>query len=50
MEREEIIRSSLKNRGALILTKDIAEAIQISNSIGPEHLELSVKDAESIVD
>ena len=50
MEREEIIRSSLKNRGALILTKDIAEAIQISNSIAPEHLELSVEDPKGIVD
>ena len=50
MEREEIIRTSLKNRGALILTKDIAEAIQISNDIAPEHLELSVEDPEGIVD
>jgi histidinol dehydrogenase len=50
MDRAEIIRSSLKNRGALILTKDIAEAIQISNRIAPEHLELSVKDPEGIVD
>jgi histidinol dehydrogenase len=50
MEREEIIRSSLKNRGALILTKDIAEAIQISNSIAPEHLELSVEDPEGVID
>ena len=50
MDREEIIRTSLKNRGALILTKDIAEAIQISNDIAPEHLELSVKDPEGIVD
>ncbi|MDC3216597.1 histidinol dehydrogenase, partial [Candidatus Pseudothioglobus singularis] len=29
---------------------DIAEAIQISNDIAPEHLELSVKDPEGIVD
>jgi histidinol dehydrogenase len=50
LDREEIIRTSLKNRGALILTKDIAEAIQISNSIAPEHLELSVKNPERIVD
>ena len=50
MDREEIIRSSLKNRGALILTKDIAEAIQISNSIAPEHLELSVEDPEGVID
>ena len=50
MDREEIIRTSLKNRGALILTKNISEAIQISNDIAPEHLELSVKDPEGIVD
>jgi histidinol dehydrogenase len=50
MDREEIIRISLKNKGALILTKDIAEAIQISNNIAPEHLELSVEDPEGIVD
>jgi len=49
MEREEIIRTALKNRGALILTKDIEEAVQISNKIAPEHLELSVEDPESIL-
>ncbi len=50
MDREDIIRASLMNRGALILTKDINEAIQISNEIAPEHLELSVANPESIVD
>ncbi|MDA8876598.1 histidinol dehydrogenase [Candidatus Thioglobus sp.] len=50
MEREPIIRTALKNRGALILTKDIDEAIQISNKIAPEHLELSVENPESILD
>ena len=50
MERENIIRIALKNRGALILTKDIDEAIQISNKIAPEHLELSVENPESILD
>jgi len=50
MEREHIIRTALKNRGALILTKDIAEAIEISNHIAPEHLELSVENPESILD
>ena len=50
MERKQIIRTSLKNRGALILTKDIDDAIKISNLIAPEHLELSVDDPESIVD
>ena len=50
MERENIIRTALENRGALILTKDIGEAIQISNKIAPEHLELSVENPESIFD
>ena len=50
MDRESIIRTALKNRGALILTKDINEAIKISNKIAPEHLELSVKNPESILD
>ena len=50
MERENIIRIALKNRGALILTKDIDEAIKISNKIAPEHLELSVENPESILD
>jgi len=50
MEREDIIRIALKNRGALIHTKDINEAISLSNIIAPEHLELSVKNPESLLD
>ena len=50
MEREQIIKTSLNNRGALILTQDIDDAVKISNRIAPEHLELSVEDPESILD
>ena len=50
MEREQIIKTSLKNRGALILSQDIDDAVKISNRIAPEHLELSVEDPESILD
>ena len=50
IDREQIIRASLKNNGALILTKDIDDAIKISNIIAPEHLELSIEDPESIID
>ena len=42
MPRKDIINTSITNRGALILTKSIEEAIEISNYIAPEHLELSV--------
>ena len=50
MVRKDIIASALKNRGALIHTKDIDEAIAISNRIAPEHLELSVENPETLLD
>jgi len=50
MDRKDIIKTALKNRGALIHTKDIDEAISISNRIAPEHLELSVKNPETLLD
>jgi len=50
MERKDIIETALKNRGALIHTKDIDEAISISNCIAPEHLELSVEKPETFLD
>ena len=34
------------SRGALVLVNDMDDAIAISNRIAPEHLELSVDDAE----
>lgn len=45
MPRQDIIRTSLQNRGALIQVKDLAEAAEICNYIAPEHLELSIEDA-----
>ena len=44
MPRKDIINTSITNRGALILTKSLDEAIEISNYIAPEHLELSVEN------
>jgi len=44
MERQEIISTSLNDRGALILVKDLDEAVEVSNFIAPEHLELSVEE------
>jgi histidinol dehydrogenase len=45
MPRQDIIRTSLQNRGALIQVKDLQEAADICNFIAPEHLELSMDDA-----
>lgn len=44
MPRAEIIAKSLSGRGALIHTRTMEEACQISNSIAPEHLEVSSQD------
>ncbi len=41
MPRAEIIAKSLSGRGALILTRSMEEACEISNRIAPEHLEVS---------
>jgi histidinol dehydrogenase len=46
MPRKSVIAASLKNRGALVLTRDLEEACEVANRIAPEHLELAVQDAE----
>ncbi|WP_295855773.1 histidinol dehydrogenase [uncultured Xylophilus sp.] len=44
MPRAAIIAKSLTGRGALILTRSMEEACDISNRIAPEHLEVSSRD------
>ena len=44
MPRKEVIRTSLTNRGAMILVKDMAQACEISNQIAPEHMEISAQN------
>ncbi|MGH6646065.1 histidinol dehydrogenase [Aquabacterium sp.] len=44
MQRADIIRASLVGRGALIHTRSMEEACDISNRIAPEHLEVSSND------
>ncbi len=48
MPRAEIIRTSLKDRGALIQVADMDQAVEVANYIAPEHLELSVENAEAM--
>lgn len=48
MSRAEIIRQSMEGRGALIQAKNMDDAIKIANYIAPEHLELSVENAEQV--
>jgi len=49
MQRREIIGASLRDRGALITTRDMDEAVEIANRIAPEHLELHVADADRFI-
>ena len=44
MPRRDIIRASLEGRGALIHTRSMEEACEISNRVAPEHLEVSSRD------
>ena len=46
MPRKDIIRQSLANRGAIIVTRDLEEACRIADTIAPEHLEMSTDDPE----
>ncbi len=47
MPRAEIIAKSLTGRGALIHTRSMQEACEISNRIAPEHLEVASHDPHS---
>ena len=47
MPRAAIIAASLSSRGALIQTRSLDETMTLVNRIAPEHLELSLADAEA---
>lgn len=49
LSRSAIAGVSVHTRGALIKVRDIAQAIEVSNRIAPEHLELSVEDPEALL-
>ena len=46
MPRHEVIRASLSGRGALIHTRSMQEACDISNRIAPEHLEICAREPQ----
>ncbi len=49
MERADIIRTALKDRGALIQVESMEQALEVTNTIAPEHLELSVEDPAALL-
>ena len=45
LPRQEIARKSIEERGAIIVTSDMDEAIVLMNEIAPEHLEIATDNA-----
>ena len=50
LERRDIARFSIDNNGKIIVTDSIDKAIEISNRIAPEHLEICVDDPFAYLD
>ncbi len=44
LSRRDIIEASLRDFGAVIICDSIAQAVDIANSIAPEHLEMAVRE------
>jgi histidinol dehydrogenase len=49
MERQDIIGTALRQRGALIAVTDMQQGLELINRIAPEHLELSVGDPQALL-
>ena len=49
-KRKDIIKSSINNFGLLIHSNNIEDAIEISNELAPEHLQMSVENSERYLD
>jgi len=50
LSRFEIAKKSIDNRGAIIVTKDLDEAVNLMNQIAPEHLEVVTKEPNKLLD
>lgn len=50
LPREEIARASIEANGKIILTGTVPEAIEISNALAPEHLELCLDNPFDYLD
>ena len=49
LPRHEICRTSIDNNGKIIIVEDLKEAVEVSNAIAPEHLEISTDDPFSLL-
>jgi len=49
IERSAIAGASWRDYGAVVVTRDLAEAAALSDRVAPEHLELCVEDPEALL-
>lgn len=49
LPRAAVIRESLAKRGAIVVTRDLDEAVELANRYAPEHLVLAVDKAELVL-
>jgi histidinol dehydrogenase len=49
LERGDLARQSMEEYGALILARDAGEAARLTDQLAPEHLHISMDDAESML-
>ena len=49
LKRKSIVKRSVKNFGAIVVTRDMDEAIAIANRFAPEHLELMVRNPRKLL-
>jgi len=50
LSREAIARKSIEERGAIIVTRDMSEAVDLMNAIAPEHLEVVTRDPMAMLE
>jgi histidinol dehydrogenase len=50
LSRGDIARKSIDTRGAIIVTHDMSEAVNLMNKIAPEHLEVMVAEPMKLLD
>ncbi|HSD19212.1 MAG TPA: histidinol dehydrogenase [Anaeromyxobacter sp.] len=49
LPRADIARRSLEDRGALVVSRDLAEAVRLADAFAPEHLALHARNAPALV-
>ncbi len=49
LSRKDIAGEAVKSQGRIFIVKDIDQAVEVANSLAPEHLELCVKNPKALL-